>query len=100
MDEHIDSEKDRDTEEDDEDVRMLEQNNNDQRNRMQDTNDSRISEKYSECKHCEIIFKDPILHTIHMGYHGYDNVFKCNMCGEHCDDRVSFFTHIARNSHS
>ncbi len=94
---------DRDTEEDehDDDVRMQEQNNNDQRNRNQlDVNESRISDKYSECKHCEIIFKDPILHTIHMGYHGYDNVFKCNMCGEHCDDRVSFFTHIARNSHS
>lgn len=101
VEEHDDSERDRDNDtEDDEDVRMHEQNNNDQRNRMPDTNESRISDKYSECKHCEIIFKDPILHTIHMGYHGYDNVFKCNMCGEHCDDRVSFFTHIARNSHS
>ncbi|XP_037037207.1 protein hunchback [Bradysia coprophila] len=102
MDDNDYSEKDHDTDEEEheDDVRMHEQNNNDQRNRSRDASEPRISEKYSECKHCEIIFKDPILHTIHMGYHGYDNVFKCNMCGEFCDDRVSFFTHIARNPHS
>lgn len=53
-----------------------------------------------ECKPCGIAFKDAVLHTIHMGYHGFNDVFKCNMCGVQCDDRVSFFLHIARNSHS
>lgn len=56
--------------------------------------------KVFECKFCDISFKDDVLYTIHMGYHGYNDVFKCNMCGEKCDDRVSFFLHIARSSHT
>lgn len=56
--------------------------------------------KLFECKFCDISFKDDVLYTIHMGYHGYNDVFKCNMCGEKCDDRVSFFLHIARSSHT
>ncbi|XP_063704122.1 protein hunchback [Culicoides brevitarsis] len=56
--------------------------------------------KSFECKFCDISFRDDVLYTIHMGYHGYNDVFKCNMCGEKCDDRVSFFLHIARSSHT
>ncbi|GAB0093005.1 Protein hunchback [Sergentomyia squamirostris] len=63
------------------------------------TEDRKTSQVY-ECKHCDIIFKDAVLYTIHMGYHGYDDVFKCNICGEKSDDRVAFFLHIARQSHS
>lgn len=59
-----------------------------------------LAQKVFECKFCDISFKDDVLYTIHMGYHGYNDVFKCNMCGEKCDDRVAFFLHIARNSHS
>lgn len=58
------------------------------------------TKKIFECKFCDISFKDDVLYTIHMGYHGYNDVFKCNMCGEKCDDRVSFFLHIARSSHT
>lgn len=58
------------------------------------------TKKVFECKFCDISFKDDVLYTIHMGYHGYNDVFKCNMCGEKCDDRVSFFLHIARSSHT
>ena len=53
-----------------------------------------------ECKYCGIIFKDNVLYTLHMGYHGYNDVFKCNMCGEKCDDHVQFFLHIAKFPHS
>lgn len=53
-----------------------------------------------ECKFCGIFFKDNILYTIHMGYHGYNDVFKCNSCGEKCDDHVQFFLHIAKYPHS
>lgn len=53
-----------------------------------------------DCKHCGISFQDVVLHTIHMGYHGYNHVFTCNMCGEKCSDRISFFLHIAKNQHS
>ncbi|KAJ6634947.1 Protein hunchback [Pseudolycoriella hygida] len=61
--------------------------------------DRLLSSLYHECKHCGIVFKDPILHTIHMGYHGRENVFQCNLCGEHFEERVGFFTHIARKEH-
>lgn len=51
------------------------------------------------CKFCEIAFMDSIMFTIHMGYHGFQNPYKCNMCGEEMDDRVGFFLHIARKAH-
>lgn len=56
--------------------------------------------KMYDCKFCGISFQDAVLHTIHMGYHGYNDVFTCNMCGEKCTDRISFFLHIAKNEHS
>ncbi|XP_031638705.1 protein hunchback [Contarinia nasturtii] len=56
--------------------------------------------KMFDCKYCLISFQDAVLHTIHMGYHGYNDVFTCNMCGEKCSDRISFFLHIAKNQHS
>lgn len=55
--------------------------------------------KTYDCKYCGISFQDAVLHTIHMGYHGYNDVFTCNMCGEKCTDRISFFLHIAKNEH-
>ncbi|XP_035903559.1 protein hunchback [Anopheles stephensi] len=56
-------------------------------------------ERSLECKYCDIAFRDDVLYTIHMGYHGYDDVFKCNMCGEKSEDRIAFFLHIARKAH-
>ncbi|XP_018333894.1 protein hunchback [Agrilus planipennis] len=52
------------------------------------------------CQYCNIAFGDIVLYTMHMGYHGYKNPFTCNMCGEQCVDKVSFFLHIARNPHT
>lgn len=52
------------------------------------------------CQYCDIIFKDVVMYTMHMGYHGYKDPFTCNMCGEQSLDKVSFFLHIARTSHS
>ena len=52
-----------------------------------------------ECHHCHIVFKDCIMYTMHMGYHGYQDPFKCNMCGQQAKDRVEFFLHIARAAH-
>lgn len=63
-------------------------------------NESNTNTKSFECKYCDISFKHEVLFSIHMGYHGYNDVFKCNMCGEKCDDRVSFFLHIARSAHT
>ncbi len=52
-----------------------------------------------ECSHCEILFRDCIMYTMHMGYHGYQDPFKCNMCGSLSKNRVEFFLHIARAAH-
>nr|AAR23151.1 hunchback [Oncopeltus fasciatus] len=52
------------------------------------------------CTYCDISFKDIVMYTMHMGYHGYEDPFKCNMCGQQTTDKVSFFLHIARTSHS
>lgn len=52
-----------------------------------------------ECSYCEISFKNCVMYTMHMGYHGYRDPFKCNMCGHQAEDKVSFFLHIARASH-
>lgn len=56
-------------------------------------------ERYS-CPYCDISFTDCIMYTMHMGYHGYQNPFKCNMCGAESNDKVSFFLHIARAPHA
>lgn len=56
-------------------------------------------ERYS-CPYCDISFTDCIMYTMHMGYHGYQNPFKCNMCGDESNDKVSFFLHIARAPHA
>ena len=52
------------------------------------------------CPHCKIAFGDCIMYTMHMGYHGYKDPYKCNMCGDTCKDRVEFFLHIARAAHN
>uniref|UniRef100_A0A0A9W073 Protein hunchback n=1 Tax=Lygus hesperus TaxID=30085 RepID=A0A0A9W073_LYGHE len=57
------------------------------------------SEGYN-CTYCDISFKDIVMYTMHMGYHGYQDPFTCNMCGQQTSDKVSFFLHIARTSHS
>ncbi|XP_021365216.1 uncharacterized protein LOC110458014 isoform X2 [Mizuhopecten yessoensis] len=56
-------------------------------------------DKY-ECAYCEIAFRNCVMYTMHMGYHGYRNPFKCNMCGLTCSDKVDFFLHIAREAHN
>ncbi|XP_052260148.1 uncharacterized protein LOC127864529 isoform X2 [Dreissena polymorpha] len=53
-----------------------------------------------ECPHCRIAFGDLVMYTMHMGYHGFRDPYKCNMCGDTCKDRVEFFLHIARAAHN
>ncbi|KAI0219215.1 Protein hunchback, partial [Lamellibrachia satsuma] len=52
-----------------------------------------------ECSHCEIVFRNCVMYTMHMGYHGYHNPLKCNMCGYESKDQLDFFLHIARVAH-
>ena len=53
-----------------------------------------------QCAYCDIAFKDVVMYTMHMGYHGYQDPFTCNMCGHQTHDKLAFFLHIARSSHS
>ena len=53
-----------------------------------------------QCQFCDIAFKDAIMYTMHMGYHGYQDPFTCNMCGHQTGDKLSFFLHLARSQHN
>ncbi|XP_028990364.1 zinc finger protein Pegasus-like isoform X2 [Betta splendens] len=52
-----------------------------------------------KCQHCDVHFSDNILYTIHMGCHGYENPFQCNICGHVCGDKYDFACHFARGQH-
>ncbi|CAG0888095.1 unnamed protein product [Cyprideis torosa] len=39
------------------------------------------------CEWCDISFKEVLMYTLHMGYHGYSDPFTCNMCGQKNDDK-------------
>lgn len=54
---------------------------------------------FVECRHCRIGFRDRVTYSLHMGYHGFDAPFSCNMCGHQAADRVEFFVHIATAAH-
>ncbi|KPI93574.1 Protein hunchback [Papilio xuthus] len=60
---------------------------------------STASSTYS-CQYCDITFGDLTMHTIHMGFHGYNDPFMCNKCGERSADRVAFFIHLGRAQHA
>lgn len=54
-----------------------------------------------ECPHCDMAFKDHMMHSMHMTYHKETgNPYECRGCGYVCKDKVEFFLHIARNPHS
>lgn len=57
------------------------------------------SSSYS-CQYCDITFGDLTMHTIHMGFHGYNDPFMCNKCGERSPDRIAFFIHLGRAQHA
>ncbi|XP_071792407.1 uncharacterized protein [Asterias amurensis] len=52
-----------------------------------------------KCEHCEIIFLDHVMYTIHMGCHGFRDALECNICGHQCKDRYEFASHLARGKH-
>jgi len=63
------------------------------------TSPQRDRRGFVECRHCRIGFRDRVTYTLHMGYHGFDAPFSCNMCGHQSADRVEFFVHIATAAH-
>ena len=53
----------------------------------------------SRCVHCNLLFLDEVMHTIHMGWHGRTNPFDCHACGKQCSDKYNFITHIFKDPH-
>lgn len=51
------------------------------------------------CQYCEISFNNEVMHTVHMGHHGYADPFTCNLCGYKATDKVAFFMHLTRAKH-
>ncbi|XP_011875525.1 PREDICTED: protein hunchback-like [Vollenhovia emeryi] len=51
------------------------------------------------CHYCEIIFGNVIMYAMHMGCHNFNDPYTCNICGQECIDKLSFFLHIARSEH-
>ncbi|PAV71605.1 hypothetical protein WR25_22169 isoform A [Diploscapter pachys] len=51
------------------------------------------------CMHCKMAFQDQALYHIHMGYHGYEQVFKCNRCGYQANNSLDFNVHLMQGSH-
>lgn len=62
-------------------------------------NPSHEPQLLQHCPHCHIYFPDNVLYTIHMGCHGYENPFQCNICGHRCRNRYDFACHFARGQH-
>jgi IKAROS family zinc finger protein len=52
------------------------------------------------CQHCDTYFSDNIMYTVHMGCHGYENPFQCNVCGCKCRNKYDFACHFARGQHT
>ncbi|XP_054271575.1 protein hunchback-like [Macrosteles quadrilineatus] len=57
-----------------------------------------VKEVY-DCAYCDMLFGDVVMYTMHMGYHGYQNPYTCNMCGHQTTDKVQFFLHLFRFAH-
>lgn len=55
---------------------------------------------YYTCNHCDMGFRDNVTHFLHMGYHTYDDPFKCNKCGHRSTNAIDFFVHMARVAHA
>ena len=51
------------------------------------------------CQHCNIVFANLVMYTIHMGYHGENDPYTCNVCGVQCGNKAFFFLHVAGSKH-
>ncbi|KAH7706588.1 zinc finger protein [Aphelenchoides avenae] len=51
------------------------------------------------CKHCDVAFPDQALYHIHVGYHTFENPYKCNRCGQVSDNSRQFYLHLYQERH-
>ena len=46
------------------------------------------------CPHCDILFLDSAIYFMHVGLHGNDDPWQCNLCNHHFYDVYSFTSHF------
>lgn len=80
--------------------RAFQQQRHHQHHRSASSSPDKDEDATHACHHCDIIFKENIMYSMHMGFHSFRNPFACNLCGEIMNDKFSFFAHIARVPHS
>ncbi|XP_026465655.1 ikaros family zinc finger protein-like [Ctenocephalides felis] len=51
------------------------------------------------CLFCNINFPDQTLYFLHKGCHSESNPWKCNICGEQCNNVYEFNSHLLSKSH-
>lgn len=52
-----------------------------------------------QCLFCGIEFPDQTLYFLHKGCHSESNPWKCNICGEQCNNVYEFNSHLLSKSH-
>ncbi|XP_055858585.1 zinc finger protein ztf-16 isoform X2 [Episyrphus balteatus] len=66
----------------------------------QDTDSSLNNRKQIlPCLFCGIEFPDETLYFLHKGCHSESNPWKCNICGEQCNNVYEFNSHLLSKSH-
>ncbi|XP_037916055.1 zinc finger protein ztf-16 [Hermetia illucens] len=55
--------------------------------------------KQLQCLFCGIEFPDQTLYFLHKGCHSESNPWKCNICGEQCNNVYEFNSHLLSKSH-
>lgn len=58
-----------------------------------------LSKKCLQCLFCGIEFPDQTLYFLHKGCHSDSNPWKCNICGEQCNNVYEFNSHLLSKSH-
>lgn len=52
-----------------------------------------------QCSFCGITFPDQTLYFLHKGCHSETNPWKCNICGEQCNNVYEFNSHLLSKNH-
>lgn len=55
--------------------------------------------KTLQCSFCGITFPDQTLYFLHKGCHSETNPWKCNICGEQCNNVYEFNSHLLSKNH-
>jgi len=53
-----------------------------------------------QCHHCLITFPNQTLYFLHRGFHSDVDPWKCNGCGQCCDNMYDFNTHLVSVAHN